>query len=45
MSVVYSETLPIASEPDMVTVRRRVRELATQPASSGGPDQAGHGGQ
>jgi serine/threonine-protein kinase RsbT len=30
MSVVASETLPIASEPDMVTVRRRVREAAAR---------------
>jgi serine/threonine-protein kinase RsbT len=30
MSVVDSETLPIASEPDMVTVRRRVREAAAR---------------
>jgi serine/threonine-protein kinase RsbT len=30
MSVIASETLPIASEPDMVTVRRRVREAAAR---------------
>ena len=30
MSVVDSETIPIASEPDMVTVRRRVREAASR---------------
>jgi serine/threonine-protein kinase RsbT len=28
MSVVHSEIVPVASEPDMVTVRRRVREVA-----------------
>lgn len=28
MSVVHSEVIPVASEPDMVTVRRRVREVA-----------------
>jgi len=28
MSVVHSEIIPVASEPDMVTVRRRVREVA-----------------
>ena len=27
MSVVDSETIPVASEPDMVVVRRRVREV------------------
>ena len=30
MSVVYRETLPVAAEPDMVAVRRRVREVAAQ---------------
>ena len=30
MSVVHSETVPLASEPDMVLVRRRVREIASQ---------------
>src|ERR1700684_1288564 len=30
MSVIDSETLPIESEPDMVTVRRRVREAAAR---------------
>jgi serine/threonine-protein kinase RsbT len=30
MSVIASETLPIASEPDMVAVRRRVREAAAR---------------
>jgi serine/threonine-protein kinase RsbT len=30
MSVVDSETIPIASEPDMVLVRRRVREVAAR---------------
>jgi serine/threonine-protein kinase RsbT len=30
MSVVHSETIPVASEPDMVAVRRRVREVAAQ---------------
>ena len=30
MSVVYSETLPVAAEPDMVAVRRRVREVSAQ---------------
>ena len=30
MSVVGSETIPIQSEPDMVTVRRRVREAAAR---------------
>ncbi len=30
MSVVDSETIPVASEPDMVTVRRRVREAAAR---------------
>jgi|SRR5579871_2887798 serine/threonine-protein kinase RsbT len=29
MSVVHSETIPVASEPDMVVVRRRVREVAS----------------
>jgi serine/threonine-protein kinase RsbT len=28
MSVVHSEIIPVDSEPDMVTVRRRVREVA-----------------
>jgi serine/threonine-protein kinase RsbT len=28
MSVVHSETIPLASEADMVAVRRRVREVA-----------------
>ena len=28
MSVVHSEIVPVVSEPDMVTVRRRVREVA-----------------
>lgn len=30
MSVVHTETIPVVSEPDMVIVRRRVRELAGQ---------------
>jgi serine/threonine-protein kinase RsbT len=30
MAVVRTESLPVASEPDMVVVRRRVRELATE---------------
>ena len=30
MSVVDSETIPVASEPDMVVVRRRVREAAAR---------------
>ena len=30
MSVVHSETVPLASEPDMVLARRRVREIAGQ---------------
>lgn len=30
MSVVHSETLPVVSEPDMVSVRRRVREVSSQ---------------
>jgi serine/threonine-protein kinase RsbT len=30
MSVVHSETIPVASEADMVAVRRRVREVAGQ---------------
>jgi serine/threonine-protein kinase RsbT len=30
MSVVDSETIPVASEPDMVVVRRRVREVAAR---------------
>jgi serine/threonine-protein kinase RsbT len=30
MSVVHSETVPLTSEPDMVLVRRRVREIAGQ---------------
>jgi len=30
MSVVHSETLPVASETDMVVVRRRVREVSAQ---------------
>jgi serine/threonine-protein kinase RsbT len=30
MTVVDSETLPVASEPDMVAVRRRVREVAAR---------------
>ena len=30
MAVVSSETIPLASEPDIVTVRRRVRETAAQ---------------
>ena len=29
MTVVSTETVPVASEPDIVTVRRRVREVAT----------------
>jgi serine/threonine-protein kinase RsbT len=28
MSVVHSEIVPVASEPDMVTARRRVREVS-----------------
>jgi serine/threonine-protein kinase RsbT len=30
MSVVHSDTIPVASEADIVLVRRRVRELANQ---------------
>ena len=30
MSVVHSETLPVATESDIVVVRRRVREVAVQ---------------
>ena len=30
MAVVFSETVPLASEPDIVIVRRRVREVAAQ---------------
>jgi serine/threonine-protein kinase RsbT len=30
MAVVFSETVPLASEPDIVVVRRRVREVAGQ---------------
>ena len=30
MAVVRTESLPVASEPDMVVVRRRVREVATE---------------
>lgn len=30
MSVVDSETIPVATEPDMVVVRRRVRETAAK---------------
>lgn len=30
MSIVLEETIPVASEADMVVVRRRVREVATQ---------------
>src|SRR6201987_331246 len=30
MSVVHSENIPVVSEPDMVSVRRRVREMAGQ---------------
>src|SRR5258708_6176171 len=30
MSIVHSETIPLVSEPDMVVVRRRVREVAGQ---------------
>ncbi len=30
MAVVFSETIPILSEPDIVAVRRRVRETASQ---------------
>lgn len=30
MSVVYTETLPVATESDIVIVRRRVREVAVQ---------------
>ncbi|MGC1372306.1 MAG: anti-sigma regulatory factor [Candidatus Sulfotelmatobacter sp.] len=30
MSIVHSETIPVVSEPDMVVVRRRVREVAGQ---------------
>lgn len=29
MAVVHSETIPVNSEPDMVVVRRRVREIAS----------------
>jgi serine/threonine-protein kinase RsbT len=30
MTVVSTENVPVASEPDVVTVRRRVREVATK---------------
>jgi serine/threonine-protein kinase RsbT len=30
MAVVFSETVPLVSEPDIVVVRRRVREIAGQ---------------
>jgi serine/threonine-protein kinase RsbT len=30
MSIVHSETIPVVAEPDMVVVRRRVREVAGQ---------------
>jgi serine/threonine-protein kinase RsbT len=30
MAVVFSETVPLTSEPDVVVVRRRVREVASQ---------------
>lgn len=30
MSIVLSETIPVNAEPDMVLVRRRVREIASQ---------------
>lgn len=30
MSVIATEILPVKSEPDIVTVRRRVREVSTQ---------------
>jgi serine/threonine-protein kinase RsbT len=30
MTVVSTEQMPVASEPDVVTVRRRVREMATK---------------
>jgi serine/threonine-protein kinase RsbT len=30
MGVISSETIPLASEPDVVTVRRRVREVSAQ---------------
>jgi serine/threonine-protein kinase RsbT len=30
MAVVFSETVPLVSEPDIVVVRRRVREVAGQ---------------
>ena len=30
MSVVHSDTIPVSSEADIVAVRRRVRELASQ---------------
>ncbi len=30
MTVVSTEQMPVASEPDVVTVRRRVREVATK---------------
>lgn len=30
MSVVFSETVPVISEPDIVVARRRVREVAAQ---------------
>ncbi|MFZ1006417.1 MAG: anti-sigma regulatory factor [Candidatus Sulfotelmatobacter sp.] len=30
MAVVFSETVPVVSEPDIVVVRRRVREVAAQ---------------
>lgn len=30
MSIVHSDTIPIASESDIVVVRRRVREVASQ---------------
>jgi serine/threonine-protein kinase RsbT len=30
MSIVYSEAIPVASEPDILLVRRRVREVANR---------------
>ena len=30
MTIVSTEQMPVASEPDVVTVRRRVREMATK---------------
>jgi len=30
MAIVFTETIPLASEPDVVTVRRRVREVSAK---------------